>query len=206
MTWTLCCTCLSSRPVPLPVTSAGVLPVITAQMALLAVVLPMPISPVPTMSSPFVISDLTISIPVSIALRACAGSSPDLHPYPGCRARSCGIPGAGVFGGHAYVNYNHPCAYLAADHVDARAAMQEVQHHLGRHFLGVSAGPPATTPWSPAITITAFRLICGIGLPWMPAIWMDSSSNLPRLPVGLVRVSCLSFACDIAFWSSGFTF
>ncbi len=41
---------LSSSPVPLPVNSATGLPVITAAMAVLGVVLPIPISPVPNIS------------------------------------------------------------------------------------------------------------------------------------------------------------
>ncbi len=60
----------SSMPVPRPVTSATGRPVSTAAMAVLGVVLPMPISPVPNRSTSGA-SMLATSIPASTAMTAC---------------------------------------------------------------------------------------------------------------------------------------
>ena len=66
----LCASCSSPMPVPFPVIIATGLPVMAATMALAAVVLPIPISPVPMMSSPCFISFSTMSMPASMLLIA----------------------------------------------------------------------------------------------------------------------------------------
>ena len=69
MTEILCCLCSSSMPVPGPVSSATGFPVSTAAMAVLGVVLPIPISPVPKMSTSGA-SVLATSTPASTAMTA----------------------------------------------------------------------------------------------------------------------------------------
>ena len=46
---------------------------------------------------------------------------------------------AGQVAGDAHVDHDHPCPDVAGQHVDGRAAVQEVQHHLRGNFLRVSA-------------------------------------------------------------------
>ncbi|MBA7712130.1 hypothetical protein ES703_121100 [subsurface metagenome] len=62
--------CSSPIPVPLPVILATRSPVMTAHMAALGVVLPIPMSPTPTMSSPLATSSFITSMPASIARSA----------------------------------------------------------------------------------------------------------------------------------------
>jgi len=71
MTSTLWASCSSSMPVPRPVAFMAGLPLIAARMALLAVVLPIPISPVAMRSSPFFASASTSSMPTFTASTAC---------------------------------------------------------------------------------------------------------------------------------------
>ena len=44
-------------------------------------------------------------------------------------------------GGHARVHDYHLCAHAPSEHVDGRAAAQEVEDHLGGNLLGIGADP-----------------------------------------------------------------
>ena len=88
-----------STPVPRPVTVSGAAPVIAAVIALAAVVLPMPMSPVATRSAPASIASITSRAPCSIAASACSRvmAGPRVMfavPAPsGQRTRAPPIPG-----------------------------------------------------------------------------------------------------------------
>ena len=57
------------KPAPFPTTFSTSQPVITERTALLVVVLPIPISPTPSMLYPFSFASFTTSIPTTIAFK-----------------------------------------------------------------------------------------------------------------------------------------
>ena len=72
MTWVLRRRPSSSRPVPRPTTSAGGSASRAAHMALAAVVLPMPISPMPSNVTPFATNSVATRMPMLTAAAICA--------------------------------------------------------------------------------------------------------------------------------------
>ena len=134
----------ASTPVPGPVTLSGEAPVRAATIALAAVVLPIPISPVPIRSAPRARSASTSAMPASIARAHCSRR----HRGPAGHVRGAGrdlavaqIRMPGQRRRHAEVRHHDARARVAREHVDRRAAAQEVLDHLRGDDLGIGAHP-----------------------------------------------------------------
>ena len=132
----------SSMPVPRPVTSSGGAPVNTAASALDAVVLPMPMSPMPIIPTPSRASASARTAPVDSAASACsrviAGPRVKLAvPGPIRRTRISGRAVRRMRDAH--VDDDETRARLPREHVDRRAATREVEQHLPGDFLRVGA-------------------------------------------------------------------
>jgi hypothetical protein len=115
-----------------------------AVMALAAVVLPMPISPVPRRSAPAAMASSASAAPCSIAAIAPLAS----HRRPHCQVLSAvrdpshhePVPRGGRCG-HAEVGHHDAGADLPGEDVDRGATVQEVLDHLRGHGLRVGAHP-----------------------------------------------------------------
>ena len=143
MTATLCRRPASSIPVPRPVTASAAAPVKTAERALAAVVLPMPISPTPSRSSPAG----SARIP---ATRLAAGRERGECLDARHRGLDRHVGGAVANPGgdqsaatdrvdrdrrdrprDADVEDHDPCPHRGGQHVDRRSTGDEVGDHLG---------------------------------------------------------------------------
>ena len=64
--------------------------------------------------------------------------------------------------------------------------------------------PSSTTPWSAHMTARAlFSRGIRSAFPRIPAIFIMSSSRIPRLPMGFATEFHRSLAASMAFWSAG---
>ncbi len=196
----------SSTPVPRPVTLATGRPLSAATIADDGVVLPIPMSPVATRSSPASISASTTSTP------ACSAAAPAPALIAGPRVRSA-VPQATLrctSPGVSPKSYATPTSTTATRAPACRVRTliaapprRKLSTICGVTSLGYALTPFRTTPWSPAITIRPSRGTRGRDCPVMPASWIESASSRPRLPCGFVNVSCRARAAAMLASSSG---
>ena len=164
MTLALCLRCSSDIPVPRPVTFKGDLPQTTLVMALADVVLPMPMSPVPTMSAPFAISFVAIAMPSSRQRRACsidiAGPFAMLAvPLPIESEISSWLAGSAEATPASMMTTLAPTC--RASTLIAAPPLRKLCTIWAVTSCGYALTPSAATPWSPAAsTIT---LLLGLG-------------------------------------------
>src|SRR5881296_227983 len=190
-TSTLRASVASSTPVPRPVTRAGAAPVIAAAIALAAVVLPIPISPVARRSAPASSACSASRAPVSSACRACA------CVIAGPRARLA-VPGAiaqATSSGELPIGLATPKSATTtrapawrARTFTAAPPRRKFSTICAVTIWGYALTPSATTPWSAAKVKMWGRSTRGAP-PASPARRAASSSSRPRLPGGFVRLS-----------------
>ena len=182
ITATLFARASSSIPVPLPVTSSGRPFVITEVMALEGVVLPIPMSPVPTMSMPEANSSSNTSIPASIARIA------SFLVIAGPRAMFF-VPKATFLFFTPFTAEATPISTtttlaptcLASTLIPA-PPFRKLWTICGVTSLGKALTPSSVTPWSPAIVNMTLFFRTGFSLRVISTICFASSSSLPRDP------------------------
>ena len=195
----------SVRPPPRPVTVSISAPVSTASTAAEVLVLPMPISPMPSAVTPPALAMAACSMPAAMAASACGrvmASSMAMSPVLR-RTRRFRMP-AGV------VPQSMPTSTTATSSPKA-AAMADMPV-LRRVMLtacctvterGAQDTPSSTTPLSAANTATRQRFMGGHTRPVTPARRTDISSSAPRLPGGLASCACRCRAAAMASRSAG---
>ena len=147
MTWILCASRASSIPVPRPVSSVTGRPVASAAIAVDGVVLPMPMSPVPSIRTPSAARLRAMAAPRSMHRSACslviAGPLRMLAvPWPtfaSISAPRCNK--VGKIGAAPHVDDAHLDARVPAEHVDAGHPGSETADHLARDLGRVGAHP-----------------------------------------------------------------
>ena len=185
-----------SDAVPRPVTSRASFPVIAAQMALLGVVLPIPISPVPTMSGArqFRLHDPDAGL---YTILACCTVMADLESCRQSNAPPCSTrPSFCSVRLDTDVHHHYPRADKR-DSTFIPAPPAEIVNHLAGHFLRIKADAGGNRSWSPAMVMTALCSIFGSCLPVMPAIFMDNSLEPSRAAQALSKVSWRNLACIV---------
>src|SRR6267378_2954025 len=188
---TLRASAASSTPVPRPVTRSGGAPVIAAVIALAAVVLPIPISPVPRRSAPASIAARASRAPVSMALTAWA------RVIAGPRAMLA-VPGAigqATSSDARAIGFATPKSATITRAPACRASTLTAAPPLRKFSTicavttwGYALTPSATTPWSAANVKMTGRRTLGAP-PRSTASRRAISSSRPRLPGGFVRPS-----------------
>ena len=200
--------CSSSSPVPLPAISPGGLPVSTAAMAALGVVLAMPMSPVPKRSVPGERLS-AISIPASTlntaSSRLMAGPSAML-PVPArmrleiSQSLSFGRSSSEATPRSATTTRAPVERAMALMPAPPRTKLWTICAVTSRGYL---LTPSAATPWSAAMTTTVLFLKGGLSFPVIAAISRARSIRRPSAQWGMVSRSRRSFARAAAPASKG---
>ena len=205
MTCRFRCRPTSDSPAPRPVVCSAGRCKSAAATAPAVVVLPIPISPVPSSVYPCSFNVPTRRIPVSMAWITCArlmaGSLvKSFVPFPirqdnmarACTASRMPISTAYTsvpLSAHIRLTLAFPDAILSA----TRAVT----------WLPVCVTPWAVTPLSAQNTSMARLRIAISAVPWIPAILTSISSSLPRPCKGLATLSHCARACATARSSAG---
>ncbi len=182
--WAFRCRASRSIPVPLPVIKKAGKPVKAARMAVLGVVLPIPISPVASSSTPFSISAAATSIPASTAARACSllmAGPVAISPVPGPTRRTFRR------GSSTGLTIPTSTQITLAPACLVRTLIAAPPSRNPRTICRVTSWSAtltfrAATPWSPAQVMTALFSRTGFTSPVIPAIFTATSSSMPRLP------------------------
>ena len=185
----------SSTPVPRPVTSSAAAPVMAAVIALAAVVLPMPMSPVATRSAPPSIASMTRRAPASIAASACARLMAGPRVMFAVPAPSGQRTSAPPISDRPPIGLATPKSATTTRAPQSRASTLTAAPPRRKFSTicavtdgGYALTPSAVTPWSAANVKITGCATCG-GAPVSAASRAASSSRRPRLPGGFVSVS-----------------
>src|SRR5215217_3862665 len=198
----------SSIPVPRPVVSVGGLPVKAEMRQAAGVVLPMPISPATSRSTPPLSISSSATPAPAITARAASSrlmAGPRLRSSVECRtfaARKSGCPPNSPATPTSSTLTLAPTVLAMA--FTAALPSQKFPTIAAVTSWGQGETPRPSTPWSPAQTRTAgFSGTGGGHSPAIPAIRTPRSSNRPRLPGGLASPRCLSRAFRMVASSTG---
>ena len=195
----------SVSPPPRPVTVSMSAPVSTASTAAEVVVLPMPISPMPSAVTPSRRASAACSMPAASASSACCrvmASSRAMLPVVRriCRSKMasqcgfCSIPTS--------TTATWSPKHAASDDipVTCRVMFTACCRVTDR---GAQDTPSSTTPLSAANTATRHLSMAGHTCPVMPASRTEMVSSSPRLPGGLASSACRFSAASMAARSAG---